>query len=415
MMQRGKAGYRKVSALKHVFLLLALVMITMLSGCEKPELPAETLVPPTELPAMSADAESIPDDESIEVGRLNELVPQAIAVQEMLQGKNIFDGVEVIPFDRVGEIIPEPCYTELGSSLYLHTRKIFYYGDGGADFPELYNGFHYIDGEYDRPPHQIRQSMILAIYKESFLFFSNLFRISVDSKRFILDGAGSRYRYVFEASALCYWTEGRSWQYDGAGIYPDDLSFCIIFDEPSYLINHTMKQMVVLPGLQPKESTGFLYYGKQFLISRDHKYLVHILNSGEMIAYGLVDGSSRIIFIDEPVYESYDRLELLGWRSDTELFYQRGTRQCFVNTITGDSVYVGEYMFDITQSPDGKYIAYSRFHINEAMGWMASGEEHGQYLKLFDEEDYGSIVQNAETGEIVKFIPGEYVVGWFYD
>ena len=204
----------------------------------------------------------------------------------------------------------------------------------------------------------------------------------------------------------------RNWNYN---IFPDDLSFCILFGESSYLVNRAMMKMVTLPDLQVSNTNLFsTFSGKQFSISRDHSNLIYILESGEFIKYSLVEGTSLVVHITEPKDGDDDKHMLLGWKNSNELFYQRNAKQYSLNIETGESIFVGEYMFDIAQSPDEKYIAYIR------PGWWIARdhmtyEENQKYDELFNEDAYGTIVQDAKTGEIVKFIPNEYLVGWFYD
>ena len=403
---------KKIQLLQAFFLMFAF----LLSACEEEKIPTESqeiseslvvLQEPTINPSL------LPNELASEVNNMEDLVPQAIMVQELLKGKNIMDGVEEIPFENVSEIIPEPNYSKLGRRLYLQTKKIMKFGDGG-DLPELFNGFHYIDGDYERDPYYIKQFIHAAVYNNNFPFYSNLFKISFSSVRFIFDGANSGYYYMFDGYTFDYWTEKSNWQYDDAGIFPEDLSFCILFGEPTYLVNHTLGKKVVLPNLHPSDLNDFFYYGKHFAITRDHKYLIYVLNSGEFIKYSLLDGTSTVIFADKPVEENDSYFILLDWKSNNELYYQRNTSQYSLNIDTKKSTYVGEYMYYITQSPDGKYMAYTHPDLQDIMGSL-SDEEYLEYGKLFNEEDYGTIVQDTKTGKIVKFIPGEYLVGWFYE
>ena len=119
---------------------------------------------------------------------MDELVPQATSAQERLKGKYIFDGVEEIQFGQMNEIIPEPNYFELGSRLYIQTKRYIYYGDGGY-VQELYNGFHHIEGDSNEHlPYSIRQYMHAAVNDYRFPIHFNLYKYPSTASGMFLTG-----------------------------------------------------------------------------------------------------------------------------------------------------------------------------------------------------------------------------------
>jgi hypothetical protein len=428
--KKGRKGQQGVVIMLRMCLAI-LIIVGSLSACNQinpkdaeeinnqksnPSLPLDMS------PALSVNESAIESKEEYNFS----LLPQAGHVQGVLSGKEQLQGMDIIPFEQIAEIIPEPKYSGLGSDLYIYTRKVYGYGDGGSII-EPFIGLHCIEGKKGTQP--LFKNAIHYTIKNGFPFYSNIPRISLDTRRFIYDGFESPYMYMFHDGELEYWEKiGYREGYSLEETFPDDLSFAIKPGEESVLVNHEMGKMVLLPNFP-------ILNGSLCLITRDHKYFLY--TERHMIKkYNLMEGTISEIFTDEP-FNSSNYLRLLSIKDDQAIYYERGEKQFCLNINTGVSTYVGRFMYSINESPNGKYIAYTHpsylwvgFSSDEAFfeyrelfegefgyGEMNENEGGGKYVKHipgeYPAEGGGTFVQDIETGEIVKFIPDEFVIGWF--
>ena len=405
---------RGICALKKTFLLLLCIVVSPFACSDmKPSDQSESIessYSSQEVTHEHADSsqtensEAFSDEnESINI-KPNALVPQARYLQEVLLGREQLDNIEVIPFSQISEIIPNPQYASTSSALVLLTMKMGFYGDGGNSYIEPYIGLHQIAGDTQRVE-AIKGWIMGYAVSDGFPLKSSISKISLDGKRFIFSDFINPYGYVFDGAGFAYWVGSYSC------FFSDDMTFAISSVPTSTgtamaLVNHSLGKMAILPDCP-------YLAGNACLITRDHRYVIFIDGEKRIMKYSLLEGAISVVFCDESM-EKTENLSLISTMNNEEVYFERNGKQYILNTETGESKHVGDYMFSITQSPNGEYIAFTHPHWLYAR-WLMIHDGYHEYGERFDEEDYGSIVQNAETGEIVKFIPGEYVVGWFYD